>query len=207
MNLPNLIARTLAIVDRSLRSEFPDDYHKRCMYAAFGTSALLQDAGHQASIVGGDFVALVVATSGQRAGLQGFGFGENEPSHYWVTLGDKIIDLGPYYLPRDSRYPAQPLPMVAWSPAEALPRYLRYRAEIAYDPAARLNSTPEIESRMAAFLTRCRNRFAEQRGQPKIPHWILTGDSSLVTAASSGDAWARNALRFANDFGDSELPF
>ncbi|MDA9489562.1 hypothetical protein [Bradyrhizobium sp. CCBAU 11361] len=207
MNLSSLIARTLAIVDKSLRSDFPNDYQKRCMYAAFGASALLQDAGHPAAIVGGDFVAFVVATSGERAGLQGFGFGKDEPSHFWVTLDNTIIDLGPHYLPRDSRYPAQPLPLVAWSPASRLPKYLRYRAEIEYDPAVRLNSTPEIEKRMDTFVARCRKRFAEQRGQPKLPRWVLMGEASLAEAAAGGDAWAQNALRFAAGIGDEELPF
>ena len=138
MNLTSTVTRTLYVVDRSLRKEFPEDYFKRCMYAAFGTSALLQDAGFNANIVGGDFLAFVVARFEQRAGLQGFGLGTDQPSHFWVEVDGTIIDVGPHYLPDDARFPATPMPFVAWSSASTLPLYLRYRSHIQYDPRVRL---------------------------------------------------------------------
>jgi hypothetical protein len=68
MNLISTITRSLYVVDRSLRKEFREDYYKRCMYAAFGTTALLHEAGFKANIVGGDFLAFVVARFEQRGG-------------------------------------------------------------------------------------------------------------------------------------------
>jgi hypothetical protein len=109
MNLISTITRTLYVVDCSLRKEFPEDFYKRCMYAAFGSTALLQDAGYEANIVGGDFLAFVVAKSEQRAGLQGFGLGTDQPSHFWVEVDNTIVDVGPHYLPEDSRFPAASL--------------------------------------------------------------------------------------------------
>ncbi|MCK1582428.1 MULTISPECIES: hypothetical protein [unclassified Bradyrhizobium] len=138
---------------------------------------------------------------------QGFGSGKNEPSHYWVSLPETLVDLGPHYLPRGSSFEAQEIPFVAWSPAQALPKFLRYRPEIEYHPSGVLQSTPEIVARMEAFLAKCRARFAEQRGQPKLPTWVLTGEASLRDAASRGSGWARNAIRFSTGIQDDQLPF
>ena len=44
MRIESAIVRTLAIVDKALRSEFGDDFDKRCLYAAFAVFAL-QNAG------------------------------------------------------------------------------------------------------------------------------------------------------------------
>lgn len=207
MNLISTITRTLYVVDRSLRKEFPEDYYKRCMYAAFGTTALLQDAGFKANIVGGDFLAFVVARFEQRAGLQGFGLGTDQPSHFWVEVDDTIVDVGPYYLPDDSRFPAASMPFIAWSPASELPLYLRYCSNVQYDPCVRLDSTPEIAKRLDAFVAACRARYAAQSGQPKLRSWLLTGGTALETAARTGDAWAQNAIRFANGIKEERLPF
>jgi hypothetical protein len=128
MNLISTITRSLYVVDRSLRKEFREDYYKRCMYAAFGTTALLQDAGFKANIVDGDFLAFVVARFEQRAGLQGFRLGTDQPSHFWVEVDDAIVDVGPHYLPDHSRFPAASMPFIAWSPVSKLPLYLRYRS-------------------------------------------------------------------------------
>ncbi|MCK1552662.1 hypothetical protein IVB11_27300 [Bradyrhizobium sp. 177] len=138
---------------------------------------------------------------------QGFGSEKNEPSHYWVSLPETLVDLGPHYLPRGSSFEAQEIPFVAWSPAQALPKFLRYRPEIEYHPSGVLQSTPEIVARMEAFLAKCRARFAEQRGQPKLPTWVLTGEASLRDAASRGSGWARNAIRFSTGIQDDQLPF
>jgi hypothetical protein len=207
MNLISTITRTLHVVDRSLRKEFPEDFYKRCMYAAFGTTAILQDAGFGANIVGGDFLAFVVARSGQRAGLQGFGLGSDQPSHFWVEVDDTIVDVGPYYLPDGASFPAVSMPFVAWSPASVFPLYLRYRSNVQYDPRALLDSTPEIAKRLDAFVATCRARYAGQSGQPKLRSWLLTGGTALETAARAGDAWAQNAIRFANGIKEDQLPF
>jgi hypothetical protein len=76
MDLRAAIPRIFTVVDRTLRKQFPSDYDKRCLYIAFATSALLNELDIESHIVGGDFLSFVVSTSGQRAGLQGFGGGE-----------------------------------------------------------------------------------------------------------------------------------
>jgi hypothetical protein len=208
MNLQSTIARVFAAVDRSLRKEFLLDYDRRCMYAAFGTCALLQNAGIEANIVGGDFVAFVVSTSGQRAGFQGFGSGENEPSHFWVEAENIIVDIGPHYLPKGSSFPAAPLPLISWPDTSSLPKFLRYRPSIRYHSSAQLLSTPMIIDRVQSFVVHCQDRFGRQIGQPKLPHWILAGPESMEVAARGGDFWAQNAMRFVREFGETQsLPF
>jgi hypothetical protein len=207
MNLESAIARTFGIVDRTLRREFPDDYDKRCMYAAFACSALLEDLGFDANIVGGDFLAFIVSTSGQRAGLQGFGEGQGQLSHFWVEIGETLIDVGPHYLPKGSSYRASPVPFVAWSRASTLPKFLRYRVQVRYARHAALHAPSAIVDRVKDFVAQCRDRIATQKGQPSLPSWILVDSVSLEAAAKRGDFWARNAMRFAAGVGDAQLPF
>lgn len=207
MRIESVITRTLSVVDKALRKEFPGDYDKRCLYAAFATCALLQDAGFDAALAGGDFVAFVVASSGERAGLQGFGYGSTEPSHYWVEVEDTIVDLGPHYLPRGSSFPVSPMPLIAWRLADELPLYLRYRAHMRYDPAVQLQSDPAIMARKDRFVSECRAKYRAQMGQPKLPRWLLTGPDAVLAAALAGDSWAQNALRFASGIDESQIPF
>lgn len=207
MRIDSVIARALYVVDRALRSEFPDDYDKRCLYAAFGTCALIQDAGFEANIAGGEFLAFVVSKSGQRAGLQGFGANPAQPSHYWVEVEGTIVDLGPHYLPRGSSFPAEPMPIVAWRPGSELPRYLRYRTTIRYAPDAELQSDGVITVRKEAFVSKCQSRYKAQVGQPKLPVWLLSGSVSFDAAVLRRDTWARNAKTFANGIEESQLPF
>ena len=207
MRIESTIRRVLFVVDRCLRKEFPDDYDKRCMYGAFATSVLLQDAGLEANIAGGDFLAFVVSRRGDEAGLQGFGLGEDQPSHFWVEVQDTIIDLGPHYLPKRSRYPAFDLPLVAWTLATGLPKYLRYRPLIRYASEAQLQATPDILARKEQFIAQCRERYKTQVGQPKLPGWVLSDQASLLTAARQGDLWALNAIRFSDGVRETDLPF
>lgn len=201
------MARQVSVVDSALRAMFPQDYDKRCMYAAFGLRVLLREAGVNAKIIGGDFVAFVVARTEKRAGMEGFGFGEEYPSHYWVETEDTLVDLGPHYLPRASSYPAAKMPIVTWRTDEPLPLYLRYRTRIRYGPDVELASDAAITARMCDFLEQCANCKNARLGQPKLPSWVLTGTSSLVSAAERGDVWARNAMRFSRVARAEELPF
>lgn len=207
MRIESAIVRTLAIVDKALRSEFADDFDKRCLYAAFAVFALLQDEGFDACLAGGDFVAFVVARSGERAGLQGFGYGSDQPSHFWVEVQDTIVDLGPHYLPHGSSFAAAAMPLVAWQLSDGLPVYLRYRTHTHCDPAVQLQSFPDVMARKDRFVAGCRAKYAAQRGQPRPPSWLLTGPVALELAAREGDVWARNAVRFAAGIDRSQLPF
>lgn len=56
---PAVVERVLCVVDRCLRSQFPDDYYKRCLYASFGVHRLLQAQGYSPVIVGGNFGPLL----------------------------------------------------------------------------------------------------------------------------------------------------
>lgn len=47
-----VVERVLCVVDRCLKSQFPDDYYKRCMYTSFGVHRLLQAQGYSPVIVG-----------------------------------------------------------------------------------------------------------------------------------------------------------
>jgi len=207
MNLTSTIVRIFAVVDRALRREFPDDYDKRCMYAASATCLLLQETGHEAHIYGGDVVAFVVSKAGDRAGLQGFGGGTNQSSHFWVKTGNVIVDIGPHYLPRGSSFPAAMLPFVAWNSAIGLPKYLRYRVKVEYDLSVQRLATPDSAMRNEEFIDNCRKRFKVLNGQPKLPGWLLTDQKSIETAAIRGDLWARNAICFSELTTEDMLPF
>lgn len=207
MRIEGVVARAVAVVDRSLRRIFPADYDKRCMYAAFGLQSLLKRSGVLANIVGGDFLAFVVARSGDRAGMQGFGFGNDGPSHYWVETEELLLDFGPHYLPVSSSFDAAPMPFVAWRHSEPLPHVVRYKPTISYAPGAELLSTSEIMARMAEFIADCNRRYTAQMGQPKPPTWMLSDIDGLAAAAKFGDPWAQGSLLFLSRTKVEDLPF
>lgn len=184
----------LATVAQALRAEFPEDFYKRCAYAAFGVAALLREDGIEAHAAGGDFMAFVMSHDGQQAVLQGFGFGEDQCSHFWVETDQRLIDLGPYFLPDDARFSAVPMPAVAWDIAEPLPRSIRYRAITRFFADAKMSSDPTISARCDAFVARC---FREVRADTKrFPTWLVTGKASMRIAASRRNLWALGAERF-----------
>lgn len=208
MIFPKALDRSFSIVDRALRQAFPEDYYRRCMYAAFGIQALLKELGFDASILGGDMLAFAVARSGREASLQGFGNSSDGYAHYWVTAEGRLIDLGPHYLPLDSRYPTEPMPLVAWPLEEGLPVFLRYRVGEDFGPKTALAADSVIEQRMEDFLHLCRRKLAGQIGQPTLPHWVLQGASSLLFHSNRGDPWALAATRFSKMPGTTtSLPF
>lgn len=199
--------RLLGVVVRNLRREFPDDFYKRCHYAAFAMRALLLDAGVEAEIVGGDFVAFIVSRDGTRAGMQGFGFGKEQCSHFWVIAEGRLFDVGPHLLPSDSSYPVAAMPLVAWDMEATLPAYLRYRPLQRFPAAAVMSSVLEQNARCARFIANCRSRAASQLAGAKPLSWLLTGASATDTTARRRDPWAMGALRFARMTSLSELPF
>ncbi|MBP1843906.1 hypothetical protein J2046_002164 [Rhizobium petrolearium] len=202
------VARSFSIVDRALRRSFPADYHKRCMYAAFGMQTLLSDFGHDASIQGGDAVTFMVSRSGHQAGMQGFAHAQEGHAHYWVVAAGWLIDIGPHYLPRDSGYPAAEVPLVCWEIAGGLPPFLRYRVLEDFGPLTGLAATNEIHERMELFIGQCRSKAGNLIGQPKLPTWLLTSREAVERSAKQGDVWAKGALRFASMPGvEQSLPF
>jgi hypothetical protein len=141
---PRQLERILTVVERTLRKTFPDDCQKRCAYSAFGIRSLLQDGGVEATLIGGDFAAFVMSLKGEKAGVQGFGFGEDQCSHFWVEADGRLIDIAPHFLPRESSYPIVPMPAIAWDLREHLPAYLRYRVIERFPASAMMSSDATI---------------------------------------------------------------
>ncbi|WP_150636667.1 hypothetical protein [Pseudomonas fluorescens] len=191
-----VVERILCVVDRCLRSQFPDDYHKRCMYASFGIHRLLQAMGHNPVVVGGKFLAFVVSRHERKGSMQGYASDTGEHSHYWVELNGVIIDLGTYYLPVESSFPACEVPAVFWDTSYALPRGLRYDPQARYESTEVTHLAPHIIEKMEPFLAACHARMAKPLVKPKIGKWLITTPSSIDRAASKGDLWARGMVRF-----------
>lgn len=190
--------RALRVVDRALRDAFPTDFHKRCLYAAFGTRDVLRARGVPAVIVGGDFRCFMMSRDRKRATLEGFGGSaeRNQPSHFWLECDGRRLDLGPHYLPRESQYPVVSVPVVRWSMQSELPSFLRYTPNVFYDRDAVLNSTAEVIERMAQFVERCYTLDRSMKPIPAKWDWELTDMTSLKSAASRGDRWAQGAIRY-----------
>jgi hypothetical protein len=201
------IERVMAAVDRTLRRQFPEDYFKRCAYSAFGIHALLLDAGVEAQIVGGDFGAFIVSPDNRRAAVQGFGFGEEQCSHFWVESDGRLLDLGPHYLPRDSSFPVVAMPAVAWPLAEPLPRGLRYRALDRFPPDAGMSSEPIIQARGERFMEACRQRMARQKGALTLPCWMLDGTATWESRIRRREHWALGLKEFEKRAAPADLPF
>jgi hypothetical protein len=198
------LSSTLATVDHVLRQRFPDDFDKRCMYAAFGLRALLRRTGIGSEIVGGRYTCFVVSADLQHASHQGFGTGSNDQaSHYWVEAQGYLLDPGPHYLPLRSSFPAAPIPMVRWPLASPIPHFMRYQEQARYHQEAKLRSSQEIQDRMNQFLAACE----EARTDVATPCWQLKGMESLRYAAGNRDRWALGALRFIAEYPPSSLPF
>lgn len=193
-----MLERVLCVVDRSLRKEFPDDFHKRCLYAAFGVHALLRDRGYSPNIVGGDFSAFVVSRDGMQASMQGYSSrgASSEPSHYWTELDGSIIDLGPSYLPYESRYPALSMPVACWEMSHRLPKALQYHPEVWHGVEAELDPASPAAIRKEKFVEQCRQRDKSPMVNPKLNSWLLRSMVSIEDSAKRGDRWAAGAIRF-----------
>jgi hypothetical protein len=202
------VKRASSIVLRALKRTFPEDFDRRCIYAAAGIKHLLTSAGIDARMCGGDFLALVVSKDGSRAMMQGFGgaSGELNFSHYWVETPRLLVDLGLHLLPRGSSFPAVAMPVLAWDKAEPLYTALRYRALEIYAPDAKMSSPDDITQRMSVFLDDIEKRGLQKRNSSTFPVWLLTGESSLHREARR-DVWASAVLRFEREADISNLPF
>lgn len=200
------ITRALAIADASLRTFFPNDFHQRCMYAAFGLSSLLRDTGISAQVVGGDFLCALVSKDGTQMSLQGFGTsGRGEPSHFWVETQGFMLDLGPTYLPYGSSFPAPSPPILRWPVTSPLPAFLAYRerARFAEDVVI---STTEFQKRNTEFVAHCRETNRSKAGRTLPNAWQLKDYQSLRYAASKKDPWAIAANEFLNRSLKAEFP-
>lgn len=142
-------------------------------------------------------MGFIIAKDGRRAGMQGFGYGEDQCSHFWVAAEGRLIDVGPHLLPSGSSYPVAPMPFAAWDLAAPLPAYLRYRPLQRFPAEAVMSLTvSEINARCERFIAACRSRAAGQVAGAKAQSWLLTNDVATQVAAQAEDAWALGAVRF-----------
>lgn len=191
-----VVERILCVVDRCLKSQFPDEYYKRCLYASFGIHSLLKAMGYSPAVVGGDFLAFVVSRDERQASMQGYGSDSAEHSHYWVELNGSIIDLGTYYLPVGSSFVASDMPALFWDTANPLPKGLRYASEARYASTETSHFESQIEERMIVFIAACHARMKQPLVKPKLGRWLATTPSSFQKAASKGDVWAKSVIRY-----------
>lgn len=189
-----VVERVLCVVDRCLRSQFPDDYYKRCMYASFGVYRLLKAMGHDPVVVGGNFLTFVVARNEPKGSMQGYGSDSSKHAHFWVELNGSIIDLGTYYLPIGSSFPAHDIPATFWDKSHALPSGMRYDPEASYASLESVYLEPHIVEKMEPFLAACDARVAKPLVKPKIGKWLVTSPASIDRAASKGDLWAQGMV-------------
>jgi hypothetical protein len=199
--------RLLAVVEAALCEMFPADFFRRCAFAAFGMRALLQDAGIEAHVVGGQFAAFVMTPDGSRMAVQGFDRGTEPYPHLWVEADGRLIDLGPYLLPFGSEYPVAPMPALIWDLAAPLPAALRYKTHERLPVDARISANPAVRTLCEDFLDRCRSLAADASRAPVLPNWIATGPASMLTAIGRSDPWACGAKRFERMALNHPLPF
>ena len=201
-----VVERALCVVDRCLRSQFPEDYYKRCLYASFGVHSLLRTMGHSPAVVGGNFLAFVVSRDQRQASMQGYASESGEHSHYWVEVDGSIIDVGTYYLPVGSSFAASEMPALFWDTGYRMPKGLRYAPEARYASPEVAHLEPHIIEKMVPFLEACHARMGQPLVKPKIGKWLVTNPSSVEKAASKGDQWARAVIRYESMQAE-RLPF
>ncbi|MBM7122126.1 hypothetical protein [Dyella kyungheensis] len=206
MNQPaDDVDHALAIVDHALRTSFPENYWKRCAYAAAGLHLILARRGINAEFLSGDVLSFTLSADRRHPQMQGYGNATNgAPTHFWVETADDLLDLGVHYLPRESSQPIVAMPIIRWSLREPLPHYLRYRK---VGRAAVMRPDPLIAERMENFLGQCGRHDHSLDSNVSLPTWTLTGRAGLHAAAQRGDVWARGAGHFEGWVDPSRLPF
>jgi len=199
-------SRALSVVDQALREAFPDNYWKRCTYAAFGLHTLLKDNEVATQIVFGDMMCFTLSPDASKPGMAGYGnAGAGAPAHFWVEAGGSLLDLGPHYLPCDALRPIVSMPLIRWPLDEPMPLYLRYLEK--GRGHADVRPEPSMSRQVADFIERCRALRHSAVDASPPPAWQLTGTPSLRSAADNGDIWARGALRWSSRVKSSVLPF
>lgn len=190
------IDELLAIVEACLCELFPHDFFRRCAFAAFGLRALLQDAGIDGVIVGGQFAALVVALDETRIAMQGIPCGPEVYPHLWVETQDRLLDLWPHLLAYGSQYPVVRMPVLAWDRSAPLPTAFHYHAHRRLPPDIPFSIDPAVNARCDRFIAECRDRLQRDGMRPNLPTWTASNPASMLLAIERGDPWARAAYRF-----------
>jgi hypothetical protein len=128
--------------------------------------------------------------------MQGYASDSDEHSHYWVELDGAIIDLGTYYLPIGSSFPASEMQAMFWDMGYRMPKALKYAPDAHYASPEVAHLEPHIIEKMMLFLAACHARMAQPLVKPKIGKWLVTSPSSIKKAAIKGDLWARAVMRY-----------
>jgi len=201
------ISRSLALTDRALREFFPDNYWKRCMYAAFGLQLLLEHEGIGCDIVAGDMLCVVRKRRGGAPYMDGYKSPiPGRPAHFWVETTDAILDMGPYYLPKEAREPIADLPFVRWLKRAGLPNFLRYRELVRCPRGTPIQlDDPVVMDQLGRFLPYCRS--LPHQAPPQCVTWELSDIDSARAMSQRGDLWANTALRFDAWVDPAKLPF
>ncbi|MEL0609063.1 MULTISPECIES: hypothetical protein [Vibrio] len=186
-----------ATIDWCLKKTFPTDYDSRCLYTACAIYSILQKEGVSSIIVGGNVGAFTMSIDGRQASLEGFaGSNRDQPSHYWVEVNDVLLDPNVSYLPKSSKIPRVPMPMIAWKRKGTLPKSLQYRAQIRYDENVEFRFPDDIAERISGFVDMCQKRYSSKAAKKKLSGFILSSPENLHQYAISGNKWAVGAMRF-----------
>ncbi|WP_150141402.1 hypothetical protein [Candidatus Enterovibrio escicola] len=186
-----------ASVDWCLKKTFPSDYDERCLYTACAIYTILKEEGIRSTIIGGNVGAFTMSTDGCQASVEGFaGSSNDQPSHYWVEVNDTLLDPNISYLPKSSKIPRVPMPMVAWKNKSTLPISLQYSAHIRYDEDAIFSFPNEISLRINSFIALCHKRYLSKAAKKKLQSVVIESQSDLENLAKAGNKWALGALRF-----------
>lgn len=200
---PAELESVLARVDATLRGVFPDDFDRRCMYAAFGVHDLLVAGGHAAEVAAGDFLFLTV--SRDQLLMEGFGTADlaGPPSHFWVEADGFRVDLGPHYLAHRTRLPgATAAPPLCWKRGTPLPHFARYRER---ERVQALAVDDAVAERLQRFRAACLEATAPAIGPPWA--WLLRSPGSVTAAVRQGDLWAAGAQAYLKRSRLADLPF
>ncbi|NNM75499.1 hypothetical protein HJG53_01065 [Sphingomonas sp. ID1715] len=187
------IGQLLGVVLTCLLETFPRDFFRRCAFSAYAIRALLARDGVGSHAVGGRFTSLVVSRHGDRYALQGFESGPERFPHLWVATANRIIDLGPYFLPWGSPFPLQLMPPLVWSRSEPLPKGLHYEVIEVLSDNATFSSDPDVQRQADEFVSRC---LAAAPTSVPFPYWLATGQAALIHADAAGDAWVKGLVQF-----------
>ena len=194
------IDRVFHTVDQELRQSFPDDYWKRCMYAASATKTLLEKLGKNSIVVSGDFIGFVVSPDSKTASFRGFASAENSAAHLWVECENTLLDIMPFYLPDDNENQNSmcKLAPIAWNQKERLPPAISYIVKTRYAVDFKFRGMPGYQEKITAFSDACVERMAQTRRVKPHFNWVLSDSKILSVMANIRDPWAMSLVKYEN---------
>lgn len=205
LKLESSVVRAAYVVDRSLRSYFPHDFQARCMYAAYGTQAVLRQFGYSSRINVGTFGMFSVSRDGRRSAMDAWGGRGNTLSHFWCVVENRIIDPTSPYMAMKGSFEKADAPIVYWNILKEMPKSFRYYYAADLSPRSPDTYDDDMKKRLREFVQTCESKAREIKGQPRMKYWLLKDMHSIKAAADRGDTWAKAALRLQKMPGDDQL--